>query len=468
MTRRTGAIAAGLTVLAVLVTALALTRPPAHRATGPAPGWRTVTVDDALVPAADRVADIALVPPAPHAPGVGAGRLVRPGSAGELTVWQVQHDGRWSGAQLGVPGPVVSVVAAGSDDLVAVAGSTWQDGTSGSYLITSADRASWHRVSLPPEADRVELGTAAVVGDVVYAVGEVRGTQDGRLLVVRGDQVTVHNLPSTAGTDRLTVVGVAAEGSRVLVGLQTRTGDHWSSAILGSDDGGLTWSDPQPLDPDPAASASALVRALDGWLIVGSVPSPTDPTAWVPAAWSSSDGKVWAREQVDPPAGGWPAGASQWFGSLATRASTAVAAVSTTSSTYTSVYGRADGRWSLVTTSDPFTDVAPSAQVALTPDGDSWVLRQGDRSSGVWEHTTGRSGWTLVDSPASTDPVFETTAGLGPGELSASRPMIETDDAGWRTWRAPARFVLDGSRLSRTDLPSPLLDKASTVAAMIW
>lgn len=467
MTRRTGAIAAGLTVLAVLVTAIALARPAAHHGTGPVPGaaagWRAVAVDDALVPAAERTADVALVPPAPGVPGVAAGRLVRPGTAGELTIWQVQHDGRWSGAQLGVPGPVVSVVMAGSDDLVAVAGSTWQDGSSGTYLVTSADRSTWHRVGLPPEVDRIELSTAAVVGDVVYAVGEVRGTEDGQLLVVRGDQVAIRELPSSAGSDQLALVGVATDGDRVLVGLQSRSDGRWSSAVLRSDDDGLTWSDPQPVDADPVASVSALVRASDGWLVVGSVPSPADPTIWVPQAWSSSDGSVWAREQVDPPEGGWPADASQWFGSLATRDGAAAAAVITKTTAVTSIYSRTDGRWSLVTVSDPFTDVGPDAQVTLTPDGGTWVLRQGDRSSGVWEYTTARPEWTLLDSPGSADPVFETIAGLGSGALSASRPMIEIQETGWRTWRVPARFVLDGQRLTKVDWPSPLLDKASTV-----
>ncbi|MCG2802722.1 MAG: exo-alpha-sialidase [Cellulomonas sp.] len=467
MTRRTGAIAAVLTVLAVLVTAVALTSPTDREGPGSpsdaGSGWRAVAVDDAMVPAGERMAGTALVPFAPGKPGVAAGRLIRPGAAGELALWQIHHDVRWSGAQLGVPEPVTSVVLAGSDDLVAVAGSTWQDGAAGTYLITSTDRSTWHRAALPPEADRIDLSTATVVGDAVYALGEVRGSESERLLVVRGDQVAIRELPAPAPSEDLAAVGVAGDGTHLLVALRTVSGDTWSSSVLRSDDDGLTWSARQHIDTDPAASVSALVHASDGWLLVGSVPAPTDPTLRVPQAWSSSDGAGWAREQVDPPDGGWSDEDSQWFGSLATRDGAAAATVTTELSTRTSLYGRTDRRWSLVTVSDPFTDVEPSAQVTITPNLASWVVRQGARSSGVWEYMTVLPEWALIDSGQSTDPVHETTAGLGPGALSASRPMIESGATGWRTWSVSGRFVLDGQSLGQVDWPSPLLDKASSV-----
>lgn len=469
MNRRRGTIAAGLTAVAVLVTGIALTRPAS---TGPgvagslaAPGWRTVAVDDALVPTAARMADIALVPSAPGRPGVAAGRLVRPAAAGELTIWQIQQDRRWSAAQLGVPEPVTSVVLAGGDDLVAVAGSTWQDGTAGSYLVTSDDRSSWHRVDLPPEAGRIELSTATVVGGGVYALGTVRGSQSGRLVVVHDDQVTIHEMPVVDGAQELATLSVAGDGSRLLVTQRTRSGDDWSSSVSWSDDDGLTWSAPQPVDSEPAASVSALVRAADGWLAVGSVPSPSDPTLWVPQAWSSSDGEVWTREQVDPPEGGWSQDESQWFTSLATRDGAAAAAVLHGDSTRTSIYSRTDGRWSFVTLSDPFTDLEPSAQVTITPDLDYWVVRQGERSGGVWEYRAAQTGWVPIDSAESTDPVVGSLLGIGPGSIAAVRPMIETSTSGWRTWNVPGRFVLDGQGLHQVDWPSALLDGASTVYA---
>ncbi|MCG2797603.1 MAG: glycoside hydrolase [Cellulomonas sp.] len=469
MNRRRGAIAAGLTAVAVLVTGIALIRPAGEEPTVPgspaAPGWRPVSVDDALVPAAERMADIALVPFAPDRPGVAAGRLVRPGSAGELTIWQVQEPGRWSGAQLGVPEPVTSIVMAGDDGLVAVAGSTWQDGAAGTYLVTSSDRSTWHRVVLPPEAERIDLTAATVTGGGVYLLGTVRGTQSGRLVVVHDDQVTIHELPAVAGAEELATLGVAGDGTRLLVTQRTRSGDAWSNSVIRSDDDGLTWSAPQPVDSEPVASVSALVRAADGWLAVGSVPSPSDPTLWVPQAWSSSDGTVWARDQVDPPEGGWSQDDSQWFSSLATRDGAAAAAVLHGGSTRTSVYSRADGRWSLVTISDPFTDLEPSAQVTITPGLDYWVVRQGDRSGGVWEYLAAQPGWARIDSAESTDPVVRTVTGIGPGSIAAVRPMIETSTTGWRTWSEPGRFVLDDQGLRQVDWPSTLLDEVSAVFA---
>ena len=215
------------------------------------------------------------------------------------TAWQPTDVGP------GVPGDPQTAGLAGSANLAAIGGRSWEACTVWPYLLVSTDRRTWSPVVLPAALNAASVRLLAVEGSRLVALTEGEAHSAAVIVVdgVDGDPA-VRPLPISApGTDR-SFTGLALSGDTiVLTGRQGPDGGGPPTAFRSSD-AGRSWAEPAPISTQNRATAWGVTHVASGFVVTGDAPAPDDPEGMRRmAAWSSPDGAGWQAESVPEPQG---------------------------------------------------------------------------------------------------------------------------------------------------------------------
>ncbi|MFB8230471.1 hypothetical protein [Cellulosimicrobium sp. NPDC055967] len=275
------------TVLAgALVVTLAACTPDAEPERRAPVVFTEIDVPPELAPQEAVVDHVGIVPAAPGLPWIVSGVRTEPDGLPEAVVWTLGESGAVAGepAVLDLPGVVRDLAAAGGPARTVLAGSTWEDGRTKGFLLTSADRAAWVPVRLPPEIEGVPVTHVAETAGSVVALGvdpDARVVR-GVLVPPSGDPVPLV-LPE--GEGRPTIQGVA--GREALWVVAVSWDDEVEDDVVvtyRSADSGTTWTTSElPGDAPRVAGAAATAT---GFVLTGSVREAglggpvTDAAAW--------------------------------------------------------------------------------------------------------------------------------------------------------------------------------------------
>lgn len=447
------------TVLAgALVVTLAACIPDAEPERRAPAAFAAIDVPPELAPQEAVVDQVGIVPAASGLPWIVSGVRTGPGGVPEGVVWTLGESGAVAGepAVLDLPGVVRDLAVAGGAARTVLVGSTWQGGRTSGFLLTSADRADWVPVGLPPEIEGVPLTHVAETGGSVVALGvdpDARVVR-GVLVPPSGDPVPLV-LPE--GEGRPTIQGVAGREamSVVAVSWDDEVGDD-VVVTYRSADSGTTWTTSElPGDAPRVAGAAATAT---GFVLTGSVREPglggpvSDAAAWY---WEPSDGDAW--EYLDlrrddagtddqstglsaPAVGGDDLAAVYWGDEL---------------SASSLVIEDESGDILSQGMSDDNGGIGFGGPSAWDPDERAVrAVLAGDGGAYVTELRDGR--WRRLATLATPRRWFRPTeVDAGDGALVVRRAEVSTAGDGWRRWVSSAVYTAGGRGLAERSVDAP-------------
>ena len=350
-----------------------------------------------------------------------AGLRAEPGMPPAVATWTYAGGApKLTPIDVGLTGAAQSATVASSDEVTALAGHVWKDGTTEAFLMTSADRVTWHTVVLP-DPDAVRVGQVIVIGPTVYAVGEGTGESLLGYSAVNGDAERFR-IPDLEVGHQRTLLGLAGHDDELLVLAEEGPADETRVPVVyRSLDGGRTWTAPEAIQPDATVSASGIVWTGSTYIITGSAEVPGELTRTrQPAAWSG-DGSGWTAESLPSV---WPDSEhSTADAGLSAPASSgidgaAAAAVWRERRPETSALRRgADGVWTLHGESSTGTSLAVDGTSVLGKDGLHFVVTEA-HGAAVLYRVTADARWINAGRLAprgewfGTDGLVDTSAGL--------------------------------------------------------
>lgn len=356
------------------------------------------------------------------------------------TAWQPTDVGP------GVPGDPQTAGLAGSADLAAIGGRSWEAGSVWPYLLVSTDRSTWSPVALPATLNAASVRFLAVEGSRLVALTEGAAHAAAVIVVDGADaEPAVRPLPTPApGTDR-SFTGLALSGDTiVLTGRQGPDGGGPPTAFRSSD-AGRSWADPVPISAHDRASAWGVTHVASGFVVTGNAPAPDDPDGMRRmAAWSSPDGAGWQAETVPEPQGfRWTDHVAALTAPVAAGDDVVAVAGSSNSRSARLFQRQPSGEWLATAETDEVADgvgrigiavpvvqpVGPAAPAALfvAIDGAHGAV-VGRVASGVWT--------TDVTPPVYRDPPYFSALVTGRLAVVRQREFLPFGDGGFRTvWR---------------------------------
>lgn len=390
-------------------------------------------------------------------PMVIAGLRADPGMPPAVALWTYSGGApKRTSIDVGLAGAAQSATVASSSELTALAGHFWKDGATEAFLMTSADRATWHRVSLP-DPEQVRVGQVVVVGSTAYAVGEGTGESLLGYAAADGEAVRFH-IPDLEDGCQRTLVGIAGHGNELVVVAEEGPPDETRVPVVyRSPDVGRTWTGPHVIQPDAQVSASGIVWTGSTYIITGSAEVAGDTAkARQPAAWSG-DGSGWTAEtmpSVWPDSEGPTADAGLSAPASSGVDGAAAVAVWRERQPQTSALRRgADGHWTLLGESTAGTSLAAGGTSVIGEDGQHFVVTE-SQGAAVLHRVTADAEWINAGRLAprsdwfSADGLLDTSAGL---RVHTSKRYLSITDDGWRSGSTGAVFTLRAKRLTRTE-----------------
>lgn len=372
-------------------------------------------------------------------PWLIGGAAIAPGEGGVPTVWTSDDGTEWTDQ---VVDPdfegSFSGELAGNDQVAALGGTGWRDGSIRSVVWVSDDRVSWTAVELPDDfADRYRLYEIVVMDDVVYAFADdAQGKAMG--LRIDGTEVEQFEFPEVPedellyGTDL-----VAGEGALLLVAVTGPEGTSNPIVTYASDDGGESWDDAIELT-DNLGYVGGTVWTGDEFVSTGGTPKSSEPGApLVPSVWTSADGSSWT---VETPASALEFGAERfsssdaWFGRPLARDGIVTAVLAANNLAYSSLFERsADGAWSMLGQTNFNPSNGSGGSAVSTGDGSAIALVG---ESTYWRTGTVAGSWTDTAVLGERDSFFNVQQIVAGGEqnlliLSKSTFTVEADGS-WR------------------------------------
>lgn len=260
-------------------------------------GFEEVTVPKALLGSTPRVdAQVALAPKDAKSEPTLVTRSIRPDATSSIQLWQ-PSTGTKPVATLTQPA-ATSIAAGASPSLALVAGDRLKDRHRSMWAQVSADRASWHDLTLDDTAQGLELDAATVVGDrtVIAASDDVRA--DWLAVGDRAKTGRFVKLPSPAPSQEASSSSLSGHDSQLLVvrDIGPRGGVTAPHALV-SPNLGKTWAEHRITGLD---SVAGIVWAGHDYVATGwSRTSGEDK--FVAAAAHSPDGVTWTAESIPTP-----------------------------------------------------------------------------------------------------------------------------------------------------------------------
>ncbi|MCW2756259.1 MAG: hypothetical protein JWO46_5 [Nocardioidaceae bacterium] len=417
---------------------------------GPKAAWSKVTIPAQQLQGGTAAALDDPLAAGPGGPAVFAGTSTEPDQPSKAAVWTA---GSTKPTLLDVPGDatVSHAVANGSQTLVF--GFSTTKGRDTNWMQSSDDRVTWKPVDLPADLDKRDAELAHVV-----PLG------DGQALLIGLDDKhqlfsqplsggTPVELPAPPGKTRYQGVAAAAANGGTLLVLASATRPDGTRVLVGlrSTDAGKTWT--QVKAPgESGASVYGLVPVGKSFVATGYV----SLSVARPAAWSSTDGSSWTREQVPTI----PLGHDGWDAYLSTptvRGDTVYASGINGENLAGFVLQRKAGAWSILgSTADGGTPgtyalAAPTEDGVATATSEDGQVGFGELA-GSW-HSTGTTGTPKHTGDWSTPGVFD-----GSPDLPYSRVSVDLEpNHGWtRTYT---------SQLVHLDAQGGQIREASPAAA---
>ena len=409
----------------------------------------------------DRPALVAAVGTAPD------GRRYLRVSAWDGTVWQPTDVGP------GVPGEPQNVAIAGNSTVTALAGRSWQAGTTWPFLLASTDRRSFRPVQLPDSLNGYRLiDVATDTGRIVALARNDAG--DAAIVVVDGSGTGVPNvapLPGVPDGQHRSVGAIALAGDTVVVtGVQGAT-DRSPRVVFRSTDAGVSWSEPAVVTSNWQAGLSGITSVPGGFLITGSDAIPGDPDANRQAtAWFSADGVGWQSQTLPEPAGFRWTGNSSSLGPPTAAGGYVLAIGASSSSRSARLFQRQPtGEWIALSETDEVADgpgrggyAVPVAEPSGSDaPGGSFVAIAGAHGMVVGQSLSGV--WTTQITPQMyrDPPSFASILDAGDAGWRATieqRRFGPFGDGGFHTWYEPTEIGLTGDTLTRNPWDPPEAD----------
>ncbi len=462
MARAYGRFTAG--ILATLLTGALAACTPDPAVEPEEPTFSELAVPSELEPEAAVVSDTGIVPAATGRPWLVSGVRTDPGGVPRAVVWTLGDSGAVAGepAVLDVPGAVQGLAIAGGPARTAVVGSTWADGRTTSFLLTSTDRASWAPVPLPAEIEPVPLTHVAEAGGTIAAFGVDRDarTVRGMLLPTAGDPAPL-SLPE--GEGRPAVVGVAGREAMLVVVVSWDDGVGDDAVITyRSADFGASWTTTEV--PGAAPQVAGAATTATGFVLTGSVRETgsggpvTDAAAWYwepgAAAWDlvdfvSDEGVADRSSGLSSPAvGGEDLAAVYWGDDLS--ASTVVM----TTDGHSATQGMSDDNAGIgFGGPSAWVPQEHAVRAVLAGDGGAYVT---EVREGRWRRLATLARPARWFWPAQDD--------SGGSILLARRQEVSTAGEGWRRWITSATYAADAGAL--VEAPSDVPDFGSDVTTV--
>jgi hypothetical protein len=372
----------------------------------------------------------------------------------------------------GIPGTVQDVAVAGNVAVTALAGWNWEAGTISPFLLTSDDRRSWTRVSLPDRMAGYRLIDITADGNRVVGIA---GNDDGNAAIVTvtkadSGEPTIAMLPDPPEGQHRSLGTIAVAGDTILVTGVQDDGPNDPVMAFRSTDAGRSWTGPVAIAADPKAGVWGIVSLDDGFLATGNEPVPDGPEGNYRAmAWFSADGVAWHTETLPEPDGFRRAEDTSALGTPAGAGSYALALGTSSSSQSARLFQRQpSGEWVALSETDRVADGAGRlgdvVPIVLPADTEApaglFVAVAGEHGMVVGEVRSGI--WsTLIEPDTSVDPPYFSEPIHGAREWGAivrKRNFDTFDAGGFQTWYEPRQIGLAGDALTVVPWDPPEAD----------